>query len=302
MHPLPLIKAYIIHCYTTTPAPHVRRLVAQLRAAGIDASVFRCIHYKREWLTKSGKPNAVFQRLHKKKIIDAAAHMTGVEHAIALSHKLALHKIHRNKRCEYGLILEDDVTLQRGFAEELGRLLEATRDHRLKRIREFGVFYLWNTNAASTRSKMKRVVKEPLIYEETVPHNAGGVAYLVSKAFAAKEMRRPFPIRDPSDVHNGYTAFKRYKKAMAFLSVQMQVADGACRARLDTALSRIRRRRWTNDRCITSPLVHTNWYDDSTSHTDDDDVEDFSLRKWEHFATLDSKRAGNPPRKYRIAA
>ena len=56
MH-LPSIKAYVIHCYTTAPAQPVRRLVAQLRAAGIDASVFR-IHYGREWLTKAGKPNA----------------------------------------------------------------------------------------------------------------------------------------------------------------------------------------------------------------------------------------------------
>ena len=51
---------------------------------------------------------------------------------------------------------------------------------------------------------MKRVVKEPAIYEETRPHNAGGVAYIVSKAFAAREMARPFPIREPSDVHNGH--------------------------------------------------------------------------------------------------
>ena len=40
--------------------------------------------------------------------------------------------------------------------------------------------------------------------EETTEHNGGGVAYLVSKEFAKLEMRRPFPIRDPSDVHNGY--------------------------------------------------------------------------------------------------
>ena len=145
---------------------------------------------------------------------------------------------------------------------------------------------------------MKRVVKEPAIYEETRPHNAGGVAYIVSKAFAAREMARPFPIREPSDVHNGYTAFARYSRSMAFLSVHMQAARGKCRTK--AAMDKIRRSRWTNERCITSPLVHTNWYENSTSHSQEDDIEDFSLARWEHFGALDSGREGEPPRRYNI--
>ena len=74
------------------------------------------------------------QRIHGRGMIDAKATMTGVEHAIAMSHKLALNKIHRNARCQYGLILEDDVTLQPDFAENLGRMLGAIRTIQ-KRVR-----------------------------------------------------------------------------------------------------------------------------------------------------------------------
>ena len=289
------IKAYIIHCYKKTPSANVKKLVKNLKKVGISASVFPCINYKREWLNTDGTPNATFQSLYKKKYIDPSAEMLGVEHAIAMSHKLALHKIDLCKSCKYGLILEDDVVLHKGFDVLLDEMLSAILEHKSKRIRNFGLFYLWNSNAAQTRSKLKRVIKNPLIMEETTEHNGGGVAYLVSKEFAKLEMRRPFPIRDPSDVHNGYVAFKRYHRRMAFLSIKMKHNEEA-KACL-RKLPRIIRAKWYDDNCITSPLVHTNWYENTSSHGDGED-EDFTLKDWEYFDLLKSGKRIKLPKKY----
>jgi hypothetical protein len=291
------IKAYIIHCYKKKPSAKVQRLVKNLKKVGISASVYPCINYKSEWLNKDGTPNATFKSLYKNKYIDVRAEMMGVEHAIAMSHKLALHKIHSSKSCNYGLILEDDVVLHKKFDVLLDNMLAAIINHKSKRIRNFGLFYLWNSNAANTRSKLKKVINDPLIMEETKQHNGGGVAYMVSKEFAKLEMRRPFPIKDTSDVHNGYVAFKRYHRRMAFLSIKMKHNEEA--KKCVRKLPRIIRARWYDDDCITSPLVHTNWYENSTSHGDGED-EDFTLHDWEHFSLLQRGKKTNVPKKYII--
>lgn len=292
------IKAYVIHCYKKKPSAKVQRLIKNLKKVGISASVYPCINYKSEWLNKDGTPNATFKSLYKNKYIDARANMFGVEHAIAMSHKLALHKIHSSKSCKYGLILEDDVVLHKNFDKLLDNMLTAITNHKSKRIRNFGLFYLWNSNAANTRSKLKKVINDPLIMEETMQHNGGGVAYMVSKEFAKLEMRRPFPIKDTSDVHNGYVAFKRYHRRMAFLSIKMKHNEEAKKCL--RKLPRIIRARWYDDDCITSPLVHTNWYENSSSHGDGED-DDFTLQDdWEYFSLLQRGKKTKVPKKYII--
>jgi len=287
------IRAYIIHCYRKTPAASVKLLIRKLQRCGIYATVVKCIHYKNEWLKRDGTPSTTFKKLYQNKYLNANAEMTGVEHAIAMSHKLALEKFHSQNTHKYGMILEDDVILRKKFAQKLDDMLTAIKTHKTKRVREFGIFYLWNSNAASTRSKLKRVIQTPEIYEETTDHNAGGVAYMVTKKFAKKEMDRALPIQDPSDVHNGYVAYRRHHKSMAFLTIRMELNNETrtCKRKLP----QISRGKWYDHPCITSPLVQTNWYEDTTSHSEVAD--DFKLKQWEHFKLL--KQKDLVPAKYR---
>ena len=288
------IKAYVIHCKGNEKRrKRVRRLLDGLKAAGVSASLFPCVNYK-AWLNRDGTPNETFKRLYQGRVIKVGEEsMTPVEYAIALSHKLALRKFSETTSYEYGIVFEDDVTLHPGFAARLAEWLDAVRASQDPRVRRFALFYLWNSNAGSTRSKLRSVRGIPGLYEETEGHNAGGPAYLFRREFADKEMRRPYPIVDTSDVHNGYEAFERYNKRMAFLTVKMKVSERkGCRR----ALPRIVRDRWYDDPCITSPLVHSPWYDGSSSH------EGKALKDWEHFELLKQKRPGKTvvPSKYAI--
>ena len=287
------IKAYVIHCVGNKKRePTAKKLVRDLKKLGISASIFPCINYKKEWLKKDGTPNATFQRLYKNKVIEPNHGMSIVEYAISLSHKLAVQKFEKTSSFEYGIVFEDDVTLHVDFAENLARMLDAIRESKVRRVRNFALFYLWNTNAAHTRSKQRKVKGIPDVYEEVVDHNAGGPAYLFRRKFAEKERKNAYPIMDTADAHNGYCAFERYKRSMAFLTVKM---TNRKLRKCDRALPRIIRDKWYDDPCITSPLVHTPWYDDTSSHGT------VPLEHWEHFDKLRNSRIkGGIPKRYTL--
>jgi GR25 family glycosyltransferase involved in LPS biosynthesis len=110
------------------------------------------------------------------------------ELAITLSHIAAYNRIARGTS-EYGVIVEDDAILLPDFAENVMRIVEWCDRHYDESTPL--LVYLWNGNWAMTKSKRRYVGRtrtvedEPLkIYRETVEHNAGAVAVLVSRSFA----------------------------------------------------------------------------------------------------------------------
>ena len=293
-HPLfGSICAYIIRCKGSKQRMlKTQQLKRTLTQMGIKTSLFNCVNYKKEWLTQQkGVPNCTFGNIAKNHMFSWTAHTTPVEIAIAMSHKLVIrHFVKQRQGYSHVLVFEEDVILKPAFARNFNGILASILEN--EKTRTFGVFYLWNTNAMATRSKLKRVLSVPTtpplpILKETRPHNAGCVAYLMSRKLAMKETTKAmWPIKNTSDLHLGMDVWKRIHRSMPFLSVLMRMkTTKRCKSKQARhEVSRVEK--WTDHPCIESPLVSTSWYEDSTSHTNGETLEDFTMNAYEHKKTL----------------
>ena len=291
------IYAYIIRCKggSHRRMEKTKRLRAKLDGIGIKATLFDCVNYKKEWLATNGTPNCTFGNIAKNKMFSWRANMTPVEIAIAMSHKLAVRDFARKRsgKYDFALVFEEDVVLKPHFAHNFHAALQHILEE--PATRNFGVFYLWNTNAMATRSKLRPMIRDvphrggarptmPIL-EETTTHNAGCVAYLMSKRLAQLEASRMWPISETSDLHLGFETWKKIHKSLMFLSVHMIVRKGK---RCQDALPAVQKSRWTDHPCIESPLVTTAWYEGSTSHSSDL-PEDFTMQQYAHKKELQEK-------------
>jgi GR25 family glycosyltransferase involved in LPS biosynthesis len=271
-----------------------KRLRKQLIRMGIQTTLFNCVHYKKDWLTPKGAPNCTFGNVAQHGMFSWSAHTTPVEIAISMSHKLAVRDFarRRSRTHDFALILEEDVLLKPHFAHNFAALLQRVLD--AASTRDFGLLYLWNTNAQGTRSKLRPLIKDvahrggakPVIpvMQETAPHNAGGVAYLMSEKLAKREAARTYPIRETADLHLGHETWGAVHRSMPFLSVLMvQKAGKRCAG----ARKAIQANRWTDHACIESPLVTTAWYEGTTS--DQGLPDDFTMRDYLHRRELQRK-------------
>ncbi|ARR74979.1 putative glycosyltransferase [Mimivirus AB-566-O17] len=157
--------------------------------------------------------------LVKDGILHKGAEMTPIEVAIAMSiHKVLTRFV--NSKDKYAILLEDDTLVRPDFVKNIDKILEALESKKKK----FDVLYLYNGNFASTKSKMRNVVKvssKIRIKEETEDHNAGGAGFLISKSFARRLIK--LPIRYPYDMYMGYYFPKR-----VHLSVEMTDNKRGC--------------------------------------------------------------------------
>lgn len=128
-------------------------------------------------------------------VIKNTADVNPIEFAIFLSHYNCWTRIIDS--CEpYGLIMEDDLRLRKGFLSKLDKCIQSLKNESI----DFDILYLWDGNWASTR---KRKTSVPEVFQHTKPYNAGGVAYILSSRFAKILANKAFPIKDPVDIYIG---------------------------------------------------------------------------------------------------
>ena len=124
--------------------------------------------------------------------------LTPTEIAINLSHYTCWYNL-VNSNCDYALILEDDVKLLPTFKKDMKKILKNVSNI------NFSILHLWNGNWADTNYKLSYVKgrKNNTIYRETIPYNAGAVAYIISKDYAQFLLKRGLPIKMQQDILMG---------------------------------------------------------------------------------------------------
>lgn len=150
----------------------------------------------------------------KHNIVNLNCGMNSVEIAINLSHYNCWMRI-LNSCCEYGLVMEDDVKVHPDFINSINKIFHAIE----KRGIIFSILHLYNGNWMKTKSNQKHLlhIDNIRIMRETIPYNAGAVAYIMSKKYAAYLVDRFFPIKEPQDIMMG-----KYVKNKVHLTLDMK--------------------------------------------------------------------------------
>lgn len=176
------------------------------------------LKYKRQKCVNGSRfTDRVIWSMFEKGVLSTKSEMTPIEVSINLSFMKVWTKI-VNSRYDYGIILEDDVSVSKSFVHDVNQILTS-----LEGI-PFDVVYLHNGNFALTKSAQKKVVKtlnNIQILRETKGHNAGGPAYIISKAFCRYMLAQNKPIKYPHDMVMGYSKGKK------LFTVQMK-KSGEC--------------------------------------------------------------------------
>ena len=132
------------------------------------------------------------------------ATMSPIEVAISLSHIGIWEKFLAESDAPYVFVFEDDIKLRRGFSGKVNQILA--------NVPEFDILYLYNHNNFQTSDSLEyvRYIKDNLeIYKETVPHNAGGVGYVLKRKYAEFLVSKAYPIKEPIDTFMGTTTFSK---------------------------------------------------------------------------------------------
>ncbi len=144
--------------------------------------------------------------------------MTPIEGAISLSF-YKVFKRFLNSGQDYALVFEDDIQLKPNFMGYIDETLKKLESNK----KTFDILYLQNGNFARTKSKLKKILKINdviTIYQETVGHNAGNPAFIITRKFA-EHLTSILPLKNPYDMYIGYS-IKKFKK----FTVNMKLVDG----------------------------------------------------------------------------
>jgi GR25 family glycosyltransferase involved in LPS biosynthesis len=151
--------------------------------------------------------------------LDCNADMTPIEVAIAMSYLKVYKRIAKSKK-KYAIILEDDIKVKVNFTKDIERILNTLEEHDKK----FDVLYLWNGNFASTKTKLKKQIvlnKRLTVFSETLPHNAGNSAFIVTREFAKYMLQKNTKIKYPLDMFMGYSTPGKIK-----MTIGMKTSKG----------------------------------------------------------------------------
>ena len=139
--------------------------------------------------------------------VDSKARLSPIEVAISMSHIGIWERYLAESEAPYVFVFEDDVKLRKGFSGKINQIFA--------NVPEFDILYVYNHNNFNTMDSLKlvRKINDKLhIMQETVPHNAGGVGYVLKREFAEHLVRNAFPIKHAIDTFMGTTTFsKRFK-------------------------------------------------------------------------------------------
>lgn len=200
------LGVYVINC--KMHKERYQKLLKYAKDAGVSVCRIPCVLGKK--FTDRG-----IQKMIEDKLVSPLADMTNVEVSINMSHFNAWQKL-LNSCKDYALVLEDDVELKPNFINQVNLILNSLQNSRIS----FSILHLWNGNWAKTKSALKpvlRLSKELVILQETMPYNAGGVGYIISKSYAKWLIDHMFPIRIPQDMLIG-----KYPKKGKHLTLKMK--------------------------------------------------------------------------------
>lgn len=203
------VAVYYINC--KRHSKRLEKFKKSARSVGITGCKQVCVDGNK--FTKS-----VLSRKVEQGLLSKNAKITPIEGAIALSFYKVFENFLKSGQ-EYALILEDDVQFKKNFVEQVDLILDTLKS----RKKRFDVLYLQNGNFAWTKSKLKKIAKindAITIYQETVGHNAGNPAFMITRKFA-EHLVGILPIKEPYDMYMGYSN-KKFKK----FTVNMKVVDG----------------------------------------------------------------------------
>jgi GR25 family glycosyltransferase involved in LPS biosynthesis len=137
-------------------------------------------------------------------VVHKNAEMSPIEVAISLSHIGVWERYLAESEAPYVFVFEDDIKLRKGFSGKVNQILA--------NVPEFDILYLYNHNNFQTKDELESVlkIKDNLeILKETVPHNAGGVGYVLKREFAEYLVKRAYPIEEPIDTFMGTMTFSK---------------------------------------------------------------------------------------------
>jgi phosphorylcholine metabolism protein LicD/GR25 family glycosyltransferase involved in LPS biosynthesis len=177
------IDTYLINCLNNKD--RLLRFKKYAKAAHLKFCIENCVNgteFTPEFLCEMRKANIV----HK------SADLSYIEIAICLSHFNIWNKILQSD-ADYGLIFEDDCHFKPNLIEKINKLMDE-----IKGI-DFDTFYLWNGNWHKKVNNLKIKKVSENVFQEKDEFNAGGVAYIISKKFIKKMIKKFFPIKFAQD-------------------------------------------------------------------------------------------------------
>lgn len=189
------IAVYVVNC--KIHAKRYEKFKKYSKKAGIKACRVPCVlgkKFSEKAICQMKEDNVISNRT----LVD----MTRVEVSINMSHFNAWQRF-LNTCMDYAIIFEDDVELHDDFIENVDEILKELKENRIS----FSILHLWNGNWNATRSKRKKVLKTSSglkIFQETVPYNAGAVAYIISKKYAQWLVDHSLPIKMQQDILMGH--------------------------------------------------------------------------------------------------
>ena len=177
------IATFLIHCVQNKERLH--RFKKSATQAKLKFCVETCV------LGSEITPQ-ILCALRDEKIVHPKAELTPVEIAICLSHYNVWNRILQSNS-DYGLVFEDDVQFHPDIVPKIETYMDEVKDI------DFDTLYLFNGNWGKKKNalKIKQVSKH--IFQEKDEFNAGGAAYIISKKFIIKILKKFFPIMYAQD-------------------------------------------------------------------------------------------------------
>ena len=183
------MSTFVIHCKV-----HKERMEKFKKAsknAGLSFMIEPCVN-------SSEFTPALLCKMREKKIVSSKAQITPTELAICLSHYNVWRRIIATGD-DYGLIFEDDCTIDKTFIPKVNKYMNSLIDHDIA----FDSFYIYNGNWGKEKvnTDLKKVIGD--IYEETEAFNGGGACYVVSREFCERIVSDFLPVEIPQDIFLG---------------------------------------------------------------------------------------------------